>query len=107
MVTDFTPGERAGLWAVAALGFLGLNGVFGFAVLFRPQMLTAAMTNPLAVVFVVEALALTGVLAYLLQRWQVTRLHWTWFVALALAGSLAFAVPLAALWKKSPAGSRQ
>jgi len=99
MVADFTPLERAVLWAVAALGFLGLNGVFGFAVLFRPEMVAAAMGNPLAVVFIVEALVLTVVLAHLLHKWQVSRLHWGWFIVLALAGSLAFAVPVAVLWK--------
>jgi len=98
MTADFTARERACLWVIAALGLLGLNGVFGFAVLFRPQLLVDTMENPLALVFIVEALVLTGVLGYLLQRWQVTRLHWASFVVLALAGSLAFAVPVAALW---------
>ena len=36
-------------------------------------------------------------MAYLLDRWAVSRVHWAWFVALSLAGGLAFAVPVALL----------
>jgi hypothetical protein len=62
--------------------------------------IAAAMTNPVSAAFIVEALVMTGVLAYLQRKWQVSRLPWGWFVALALAGGLAFAVPIAALWKQ-------
>ena len=94
----FTPRERAGLAAVAVGGLLILNGIFCYCALFRPELVTAAMTNPVSLAFIVEALVMTGVLAYLLHRWSVTRLAWGWFVALALIGGLAFAVPVAALW---------
>jgi hypothetical protein len=50
--------------------------------------------------FVVEALLLTGVLAYLLVKWQVTKLSRGWFVLLSLVGSLAFAIPVAVLWRR-------
>lgn len=97
----FTPEERACLGAVAAGGLLVLNGIFCYCVLFRPELVTAAMTNPVSLAFIVEALVMTGVLAYLLRKWGVTRLPWGWFVALALVGGLAFAVPVAALWRTS------
>jgi hypothetical protein len=92
--------ERTLLWTVAALGGLGLNGVFLYGVLVDPSIVAAAFANPLAMAFVVEALVMTGVLAYLLEKWAVTRLSWGWFVVLSLAGSLAFALPVAILWRQ-------
>ena len=102
---EFSAAERAALWAVSAVGFLALNVVFGWAVFLHPDMVQEAMANPLSLVFVMEALVLTGLLAYLLHKWQVTRLHWIWFVVLALVGSLAFALPIAVLWHRSSRSS--
>ena len=96
---EYSRRERAALWAVAIAGGVGLNGVFFYGVLVDRAMLTGAMANPLALAFVAEALLLTGVLAYLLGKWRVTRLSRGWFVVLALAGSLAFALPVAILWR--------
>jgi hypothetical protein len=92
--------ERTVLWTTAALGFIALNGVFLYGTFVQPEMLNAALANPLEMVFVLEALVMTGILAYLLRKWTVTRLPWGWFVLLALIGSLAFALPLAILWKQ-------
>lgn len=103
----FTPRERACLAAIAVGGLLVLNGIFCYCVIFRPELVTAAMTNPVSLAFIVEALVMTGVLAYLLRRWKVTRLTWAWFVALALIGGLAFAVPVAALWGGRAQSSRR
>jgi predicted RND superfamily exporter protein len=92
--------ERTVLWTTAALGFVALNGVFLYGTFVQPAMLEAAMANPLAMVFVLEALVMTGILAYLLRKWAVTRLPWGWFVLLAVIGSLVFALPIAILWKQ-------
>jgi hypothetical protein len=96
---EYSRRERAVLWAVAVAGGVGLNGVFFYGVLVDRAMLAGAMGNPLALAFIAEALLLTGVLAYLLGKWQVTRLSRGWFVVLALAGGLAFALPVASLWR--------
>jgi len=90
--------ERVGLWIVAAFGFLVVNGAFVYSLLARPDAMDEALRNPLAAAFIVEALVLVGVLAWLLHRTGWSRLHWAWFVALALFGSLAFALPVALLW---------
>ena len=63
-------------------------------------MIAATLANPLAMAFVAEALLLTGVLAYLLVKWHVTRLSRGWFILLSLAGSLGFALPVAVLWRR-------
>lgn len=90
--------ERFWLWALAVFGFVGVNGVFVYGLVFRPSLLQAAMSNPVAVAFMVEALVLVGLLAYLFARWGVSRLGWGWFVFLSLVGSMAFAIPVVLLF---------
>jgi len=99
---EYTGGERFGLWVVAGLGFVGVNGAFVYGLLARPDALAAALRNPLAAAFMVEALVLVALLAYLLEKWNLSRLHWGWFVALSILGSLAFALPVALLWRGQP-----
>ena len=99
---EYSPAERFWLWALAAFGFLAVNGAFMYGVFVRPEILAQAQRNPLSMAFVVEALLLVAALAYLLPKWGVTRMSWGWFVVLSLAGSLAFSLPLALLWKQDP-----
>ncbi|MGD2046680.1 MAG: hypothetical protein PVH96_10685 [Gemmatimonadota bacterium] len=87
------------LWGLAVVGFLGVNGAFVYGLL-RPDVLQQALSNPLALAFMVEAMLLMGALAYLLAKWQVNRLHWAWFVLLSLLGSMAFALPVVLLWPR-------
>ncbi len=54
----------------------------------------------MAAVFMVEALVLVGVFAYLFERWEVSRLGWGWFVFLSLLGSMAFAIPVVLLFPR-------
>lgn len=97
-IVDYSPRERFWFGVLAVVGLVGLNGVFLYALVTRTGAFTAALANPVAAAFIVEALVLVGVLAYLLRRWRVARLPWGWFVALALVGGLAFALPVALLW---------
>ncbi len=62
---DYTLTERFWLAALGAFGFIAVNGAFAYGLLFQPDALTAAWTNPLAAAFMVEALVLVGVFAYL------------------------------------------
>ncbi len=48
-------------------GFLVVNGAFAYGLLFQPKALRDALTNPLAAAFIVEALVLVGVFAYLFE----------------------------------------
>jgi hypothetical protein len=97
---EYTPGERFGLKVLGAFGFLVVNGLFAYGMVFQPDALTAAMTNPVAVAFVAESLVLMGVFAYLFEKWGVSRLGWKWFVALSLIGSMAFAIPVVLLYPR-------
>lgn len=103
MNIEYKRSERLALWALAVIGFLGINGAFFYGLL-RPDILQQALSNPLSLAFMAEAMLLMGVLAYLLARWQVSRLHWVWFVLLSLLGSMAFALPVVLLWpRRKPA----
>jgi hypothetical protein len=98
---EYSPTERRWLWLAAATGFFGLNAVFIYG-LVRPEVMQSALTNPVSLAFMAEALLLLVLLAYLLPKWGVGRLRRTWFVALALLGSLAFALPVMLLWRGRP-----
>jgi hypothetical protein len=77
-----------------------LNSVFVYGALVRPDSPVEAFTNPIALVSIVESFLLLGLFAYLLRKWDVLRLRWGWFIALALAGSMLFALPVALLWRR-------
>ncbi len=97
---EYSQTERLCLVALGGFGFLAVNGAFVYGLLFQPNALTAAITNPLAAAFIVEALVLVGVFAYLFERWGVSRLSWKWFVFLSLVGSMAFAIPIVLLFPR-------
>jgi len=100
MATDihYTPRERFALWSTAGFGLLIVNGAFVLGAL-QPHLLREALANPIALVFLLEAALLLALLSYLLTKWRVMRVHWSWLVAMAVAGSLLFAIPVAVLWE--------
>jgi hypothetical protein len=102
---EYSARERFWLWTMAAFGIAVVNGAFLHGLLFQPGALTDAMRNPIAAAFMVEALVLVGVFAYLLSKWKVNRLAWWWFVLLSLLGSMAFALPIVLLWRRGRPGS--
>lgn len=99
MSTDYSRSERSILVLVALSGLLGVNGAFLYGML-QPGVVKATLGNPLALAFIAEAFVLMILLAYLLGKWGVARLSWTWFVALSLLGSMAFALPVVLLWPR-------
>ena len=96
----YSPRERFWLLALAAVGFVAVNGTFFYGLLGRPGALSAALTNPISLAFLIEALLILAALAYLLGKWGVARRSWRWFLFLALVGSMAFALPVVLLWGK-------
>lgn len=100
MTLDYTRGERLWLWALAAFGLLGVNGVFLWTLFARPEIMREALANPITIAYSVEALALVAALAWLFRKWGVSRVGWGWFVVLSLLGSLAFAIPVALLFPR-------
>jgi hypothetical protein len=94
---EYSRAERLGLVLLGAVGLLGINGLFLWSMVARPDAIESALANPLALAFCIEAMLLVATLAWLFRKWGLTRLGWGWFVALSLVGSLAFAIPVALL----------
>ncbi len=95
---EYSPRERTALIALGGFGLVALNSLFLYGLLVRPESLVEAFTNPISLVFIVESFLLLGIFAYLMRKWGVLRLPWRWFVALALLGSMLFALPVVLLW---------
>lgn len=98
--SEFSHRERFWLWCLSIFGFVVVNTLFIYGVLFHPEAMVGALTNPIALAFIIEALVLMGVFAYLLTKWRVMGTHWGWFVSLSLLGSMAFALPIVLLWRR-------
>jgi hypothetical protein len=97
MAIEYSRAERLWLWGLAMFGLVGVNGVFLWCLLYRPDAFRESMANPVSAAFAVEALVLVGFLAWLFRKWGVSRLGWGWFVLLSLLGSMAFAIPVVLL----------
>lgn len=100
MAIEYSRAERLWLWGLAVFGLVGINGVFLWCLLYRPEAVREAMANPVSAAFVVEALVLVGFLAWLFRKWGVSRLGWGWFVLLSFLGSMAFAIPVVLLFPR-------
>ena len=90
------PGERAALIVIAAIGGLVLNGVFLYVVA-NATLRERALGDPLAWALMIEALVVTGLLAWAFARRAIGRIGAGWFWLLSLLGGLAFSVPIAFL----------
>ena len=102
MVKDinYSNRERIFLWSICVFGFFVINISFIYGILFQFDTMIDALKNPISLAFMVETLLLLVVLAYLLTKWSVLKLHWGWFVFLSLFGSMAFALPVVLLWSR-------
>jgi len=97
---NYTSRERFWLILLGILGFTLVNGAFFYGLIFQPDAMLNALTNPIAAAFIFESFVLVGVFAYLFERWGVSRLNWKWFVGLSLLGSMAFAIPVVLLFRR-------
>ena len=95
--SEYTAVERWMLSSFAMFGLFGINGAFLYGVS-TPELFWTALGNPISLAFMIEALLMVALLAYLLTKWKVTTLRWPWFVLLSLLGSLAFALPVVLLY---------
>lgn len=85
--------HRTGLFVLAVIGLLGLNGIFVYFALLEPTVLTDAMKNPVSLVFMLEAFVMVGFGAWMIRLRGLRRPGWFAFVVLSLIGGLAFSVP--------------
>lgn len=75
------------------MGLVVPNGLFLYHSLVQPAALLAALSNPVALVFLAEAFLLMLVLAWLIHHLGFRSPGWLAFLIMSLAGSMAFSVP--------------
>lgn len=97
---EYSKKEQQLLVTLGFLGFFVFNAVFLYGLLFDRQMVWEALYNPVALIFILEAITLMFFFAYLFKKWGVSNISPLWFVILSLLGSMAFALPIALLWRK-------
>src|SRR5207247_7233794 len=66
--------------------------------------LSAALSDRMALAFLLDLLMSTFLLAYLFAKRPLGPVKWPWFVALSLLGTLAFSIPLfiSLNWRGAP-----
>lgn len=80
--------------AIAIIGLLGPNGLYLYFSLTQPELNSAAISNPIALAFMIEAIMLVAIfLFWVYQRTRSWKQVATYFV-LTMCGSLAFSFPL-------------
>lgn len=95
MKLGFSRNQEIGLLILSLVGLLGPNGLFIWATVAKPELLWAAMSNPVAQVFMVEAFVLMFLFAYLIARQGLRSPGWGAFILMSLIGSMMFSVPAA------------
>ena len=93
--------QRTVLWFVSAIGLFGINGLFLYAALFRPEQMGDVQSHLVGLAFMLEAFVLLPLFCYLIAIAQLKRPGWVAFLLLSLAGSLAFSIPFSILmWSR-------
>jgi len=90
--------ESATLAILSAVGLIVPNGIFLYVSATDRMALREALANPISAVFMVEALFLMFLFAWLLSRGGSRKPTGIVFILLSLVGSLAFSVPLTLRW---------
>ena len=89
----FNARESRGLALLALFGLLGPNAVFCYYFLTEPDVVDAALANPVSLVFIGEAFLLMFLFAWLLRRMKAAPVGGVSFIVMSLLGSMAFSVP--------------
>ena len=90
---SFTPTHEKFLIALAIFGLVVPNGLFLYFFLFAPAVLSAALANPVALLFMLEALLLMILFAWVIHHRGHRSPGWFVFIVMSLAGSMVFSVP--------------
>ena len=94
--------HRLILLIVASIGLFGINGVFLYSVIYRPELVKEALGNLYALVFILEAFILLPLGCFLISIAKLKSPSWIGFLALSLLGSMAFSIPLSIiLWTRN------
>ncbi len=93
------------LLMVAALGFVGGNGLFAYWAAYEFPGWAAVLSNHLAMAFIIDAFLTLFVLAVRFARQPIGPVRWPWFVVLSIVGGLCFGLPFY-LWLNEPTRSQ-
>ena len=100
-IPGLSKSQRVMLWCVAAIGLFGINGLFLYAAIFRPEQMGEAQTNLFALAFILEAFVLLPLFCFLVAIAKLKSPGWFVFLVLSLVGSLAFSIPFSILlWSR-------
>ena len=91
----------------AVVGLLGVNDLFLYGYFTEPTLIRQALSNKVALAFLIEALALLAL--FLVYVYQQTR---SWgqvfkYYLLSMAGSLLFSLPLFLYLQSKPAATHR
>ncbi len=89
----FTTAQEKLLLAIAIFGLVVPNGFFLYFSLVAPAALHAALSNPIALVFITEAFLLMFLFAWVIRHLGFRSPGWLAFILMSLLGSMVFSVP--------------
>ena len=89
----FTTTQERLLLTLAVFGLIVPNGSFLYYSLVAPAALRAALSNPVALVFITEAFLLMFLFAWVIGHLGFRSPGWLAFIIMSLFGSLVFSVP--------------
>ena len=90
----FTKCESTVLITLAMIGLIIPNGVFLYYFLSDQTITNQALSNPISLVFIIEAFVLMFLFAWLLKKVDCQKPTPISFIVLSLLGSMVFSVPL-------------
>lgn len=82
------------LLLIAGFSFVVPNGLFLYWVFHDFTTLHAALSDWLALAFIIDVFVTTAILAAYFAKHPAGRYRWPWFVVLSLGGTLAFGLAL-------------
>lgn len=92
-MTPFTSAQEKCLLGLAIFGLTVPNGLFLYHAIFNPDIMRAALANPIAQVFIAEAFLLMFLFAWFIHRQGFRSPGWLAFIIMSLVGSMVFSIP--------------
>ena len=92
-MTQFIPTQEKFLLGLAIFGLTVPNGFFLYHAIFNPDIMWAALANPIAMVFIAEAFLLMFLFAWFIHRRGFRSPGWLTFIIMSLVGSMVFSIP--------------
>ena len=92
-MAPFTATHEKLLLGLALFGLTVPNGCFLYHAIFYPDIMWAALANPIAMVFIAEAFLLMFLFAYFIHRRGFRSPGWLAFIIMSFVGSMVFSIP--------------